>query len=146
MAGFASVIQILKSFQPGLRLIDGADLQQLVLVTASGKDGFTAKAGGGQSGAPIMTAFINRVIVVASGSDSVMLPPAAAGREVVVINAGTNTLAIFPNILNPYTGVADTQAPNNGSAQVGTAFALAANGTAVFDCPVVGQWKTTLSA
>lgn len=145
MAGVASIIGLFKSFQKGLRLIDGGDLQQLVQNTASGNAGITAHAGGGQASAVLLQASINRVETVASGADSVMLPPAIAGREVCVVNAGANALAVFPYILNPFTGVADTQAPNNGSGQVGTAFSLAAGNTGFFVCPTPGQWKSTLS-
>lgn len=43
-----------------------------------------------------LTADINEVSTVANANDTVTLPTAVAGKEVVIINNGANTLRIFP--------------------------------------------------
>lgn len=62
------------------------------------KDGITANAGGGQGSAVLLTREVNRVTTVATNGDSVKLPPAVAGLEVVVINDDlAQDLDVFPS-------------------------------------------------
>jgi hypothetical protein len=58
--------------------------------------GITAHAGGGQSGATPLTTPLNSVKFVASPGDSVLLPPAVAGMEVLVLNINdVNAIQVF---------------------------------------------------
>lgn len=67
------------------------------LLSNSAIDGIVAHAGGGQALATPLTAMINRVTTVATVGDSVVLPAATAGIEIVVYNdVLTNPLAVFP--------------------------------------------------
>lgn len=60
-------------------------------------EGLVAFSGGGQGSATLINALINEVDTVASPGDSVKLPIASEGLEVIVINNGANSLDIFPN-------------------------------------------------
>ena len=62
----------------------------------SASTGLTAHAGGGQGSALALTSDINRVTTVATAADSVKLPPALPGLEIVVINDGASAMDIFP--------------------------------------------------
>ncbi len=99
-------------------------------------DNITAKAGGGQANAVLMTAAMNRVVTVASGNDSVKLPPSVAGLDVVIINAhASNGINVYPQ-----TGEAINALGAN------TAFAMSANKVATFYCTTAGQWHSILTA
>lgn len=83
-----------------------------------------------------MAGFINRVTVVASGNDSVLLPTSIPGLALVVINASvTNSLNVFP--------VAGDNINNGG---INNPFALTALKVALFVCASAGQWHTILTA
>ncbi len=99
-------------------------------------DSITAKAGGGQTNAVLMTAAMNRITGVASGNDSVKLPPSVAGLDVVIINAhASNAVNVYPQ-----TGDAINALGAN------TAFNLTSNKTATFYCCTAGQWHSVLTA
>lgn len=66
--------------------------QNLKSVSAS----ITAKVGGGQDATLALTKDINIVLTVATAADSVTLPTAVAGQEIIVANLGANALAVFP--------------------------------------------------
>lgn len=104
--------------------------------TVSAVNGLTAKAGGGQSGATAITSVINRFTTVGTAADSALLPSAAVGMQVTVVNAAAaNSMNVFPA-----TGeVINALAAN-------TAFAVAAGKTCTFYCANAGQWHTVLSA
>ena len=59
----------------------------------------TALAGGGATGATLLTSLYNNITVSATAKDSVMLPKAVAGKVVYVKNNGAAALDVFP-----YTG------------------------------------------
>jgi hypothetical protein len=103
--------------------------------TVSAVDGLVAKAGGGQSGATLCVAVVNRFTTVATAADSGLLPAAKAGMQVTVTNAGAASMNVFPS-----TG----ETINNGAANA--AFALAANKTATFTSAANGAWHAVLSA
>lgn len=105
------------------------------LIRASGT-GITAFAGGGQSSATVLSKDINRVTTVATAGDSVKLPAAVAGMEVIVINDGASSLDIFPA-----TGESiDALAAN-------AAYALSTSLKNVrFICGSTGLWKTAAGA
>jgi len=112
---------------------------------AMAQDNVTAHAGGGQaSGVPVVGPLI-RVTTVATAADSITLPPAIRGMEVVVVNdAATNSMNVFP-----------ASAAQGGAAGGDTINALAANaafavaalassgaGPTVFFCFTNGFWRT----
>jgi hypothetical protein len=111
-------------------------------MNSSYKNGLTALAGGGQSGAtPIGNisgngdAVNNRFTTVANAGDSAILPLAAPGLEYRVFNQTTTSMNVFPAV---------GDAINGGSANA--AFAVAANKGAIFVCMVAGFWNAILSA
>ena len=61
------------------------------------QDNITANPGGGQAGAFQLTRQNNRVTAVATAGDSIMLPPALPGLEVIVVNHGANSMQVFGN-------------------------------------------------
>lgn len=145
MPGFPSVASLFQSFIRGFRLIDGGEISQLVQQVASGANAFTARAGGGAANATLMTAIINQVSTVANVGDSVLLPQGLAGLTVEVINGGANSLTVFPQQSNLFTGVADQITPFNSSTP-GASVNIAANGANTFVCFAPGQWKQYVSA
>lgn len=105
------------------------------LQTFSAVDGLAANAGGVQAGATPITNMINRFTTVGGIGFSSLLPVAAAGLNITVINAGANSMNVFPAV---------GDAINALGANV--AFALAAGKTAEFFSTVTGQWHSILSA
>ena len=102
---------------------------------ASAVNGLAAKAGGGQAGATLCTADINRFTTVTTIADSGLLPAALPGMEITVSNAAANSMNLFPN-----TG----EQINAGGANA--AFAVAGGKTVQLSCAVAGQWHGVLSA
>jgi hypothetical protein len=103
---------------------------------ANAVTGYTALAGGGQAGAVPMTGDINVVTTVGTAADSVLLPPAAAGREITVTNAAAaNSMNVFP-----FSG------DKINALSANAAFAVAAGKTCTFLSAVAGQWYALLSA
>lgn len=144
----ASYLQFFPSFIPGKRLIDGSDLLTLVNLEMKPVKGLTALAGGGQTGATLLTGAINEVATVASGNDSVMLPLAIPGVTVWVINdSSANSMQVFGQPSNPANGGAgDTIAPANSVTQAatGTGVGHAATNLGVYVCFALGKWKQGL--
>lgn len=58
-------------------------------------DALTAKAGGGRTGATLMTSMFNRVSTVASAADSCVLPAAFQGMAIAVINDAALSMQMF---------------------------------------------------
>jgi hypothetical protein len=65
------------------------------LVYESATDGMTALAGGGQTGATQLSTELGRVATVATAGDSVMLPPALPGLDIIVTNHGANAMQVY---------------------------------------------------
>lgn len=63
----------------------------------SSQVGITAFAGGGQASAVAVTKDIAEISVCATGGDSVKLPVAAAGLQILIINHGAAAADVFPN-------------------------------------------------
>jgi hypothetical protein len=101
----------------------------------SSADSLTALAGGGQAGATPIATSIARFTTVTTAGDSALLPVSLAGMEVTVVNAGANSMNVFPA-----TGEAINALAANA------AFAVAAGKTASFYCTAAGRWHTILSA
>jgi hypothetical protein len=100
--------------------------------TQSYTDGLTARAGGGQNLAPIITTMMSRFTIVGTTADSTTLPVGVAGMNLTVINAAaSNSMNVFP----------DTGSTIN-ALSANTAFALAAGKTCVFVTTVAGAWHT----
>lgn len=94
--------------------------------------GLTADTGSAQTDATELTAHFNEVTTSGTAGDSVLLPPAEAGLEVVVFNdAAANAIDVFPN-------TSDTI--NDGSANA--AFSVGAGATVVFRAVDATNWET----
>lgn len=103
---------------------------------SSAANALTAHAGGGQGDALQLAKGINRITTVSTAADSVKLPAAVAGMQVVVINAdGANAMDCFP---------ASGEVINALSADA--ALSIAANKTVLFFCAVNGTWNSILTA
>ena len=99
--------------------------------------GLTAHAGGTRAAALPLTAAVNQITVCATAADSVALPPAVGGQEIMVFNSGVAACQVFAN---PATS--DTI---NGVVAA-TGISLASSGRAVFVSPGPGIWYSILSA
>lgn len=112
-----------------LKLVSGlpAWVDNLPSVTT----GIAAFAGGGQASATQLLSNINQVATVATALDSVKLPTAVAGLEVLVINDGANKMNVFPATGGFIDGLA-----------VNVPFELEAGSNIKFVCAVAGKWKT----
>jgi len=67
-------------------------------VLVGGDDGLIAFAGGGQGSATPLTKKVNRIVIVASVGDSVLLPSAVAGMDIMIENSGVNSMDVFPRV------------------------------------------------
>ena len=104
--------------------------------TVSYQDNITAHAGGGQPSAFPLTHVINRITIVTTAADSVVLPAAKPGMQITVVNAAAaNAANVFPA-----TGEQIEALGANA------AFSLVAAKTATFWCVGAGQWHKVLSA
>lgn len=115
------------------------------------EDNITAFAGGGQTGAYLLSAQMSRVTTVASGNDSVALPkaivvgigdsrPGALGMLCFVRNDGANSMQVFGQTPDTINGVA-----------TGTGVAVGAGKSALFwlhsiTSAGLGNWLMLLSA
>lgn len=122
-------------FIPGFRLVDGSDLNQFVTCVGSTKSGIVAHAGGGRASATALGSAINQISTVATAADSVVLPPALAGNQMLVINNGAAAAQVFANGSDTIDGTAGA-----------TGISLAADGKAIFACYANGKWASFLSA
>jgi hypothetical protein len=109
--------------------------------------GITAYAGGGQTSATQLSAQFNKVATVASGNDSVKLPQisgtptviGAVGSQVIVRNAGSNSLQVFGAGTDTINDVATATGVAVGAGKTAIFIAHSWNGT-------VGNWYMVLSA
>lgn len=108
------------AFQPGDYFLESA------------QDSITATAGGGQQVAFPINTQTARVTVVATAGDSVQLPPATPGLELLVINHGANAMQVFGNFISGVDQI-DDQAFGTGVSQM-------ANSMVIYTCPVNGKW------
>jgi hypothetical protein len=111
--------------------VNTGDGYSAALPTTTAVNGLTAHAGGGQASATPLPAAINRVTTVATIADSVLMPPAVPGAVVTVVNAGANSMNVFPN---------GTDAINALGASA--AFAMAAAKVEMLYCANAGQWHS----
>lgn len=97
----------------------------------SANDNLTATAGGGQTTALQLNTQTSRITTVATAGDSVMLPPAAPGLELMVINHGNNAMQVFGN----GTDTIDDQVTTTGVSHM-------ANSLVIYTCTSSGAWYT----
>jgi len=125
--------------QNGFATVDGNWLVGL----ASGLN-FTTKFGLNALGTNQATAtqlgstnhFLQEIDSVSSGT-GVAMPPCFAGTALVVSNNGSNTLTVYPTILNNTRTLA--QDTFNGG---GTSVSIAVSSTTIFLCAKNGNWFT----
>lgn len=101
------------------------------LFTESAVNNLVAYPGGGQANATLVTTQTVRVSAVATAGDSIKLPPAAPGLEIVIINRGGNTVAIYGS----GTDTIDELAANAFVTQMNKSMVI-------FSCTGTGQWYT----
>lgn len=83
--------------QTGITNSDWVDITAVTTTAFTTVDSLTAFAGGGQASALALTKNINRITTVATAGDSVKLPAATAGAQIMVINgAALNSMNIYP--------------------------------------------------
>jgi hypothetical protein len=93
------------------------------------QDGLTANAGGGQANATILPRMFNRVTTVATSGDSVKLPPAMPGADIMVINSGANPMAVFASGNDQIDGLA-----------AGASLTHFPNSVVLYSCYGSGNW------
>jgi hypothetical protein len=106
------------------------------IVLNSVQVGITARAGGGQALATLLTGNDCQVTTVASANDSVILPVSTPGLDIYVTNAAA------ANSMNVYAQGTDTI----NAIAASSPLAVAAGKSVCFHCPVVGKWYAILSA
>lgn len=117
------------------RFVDPSDVSAAIRDASTARNGITARAGGGQANATLLTAAINRVTTVATAGDSVKLPRAVPGARFTVINRSASSMNVFPSaggVINALSADA--------------AYAVAAAKTVEFVCALAGTWDTNLTA
>ncbi len=97
----------------------------------SSQDGITAKAGGGQTNATLITTQNSRVTTVAAAGDSIKLPPAVPGLDLIIINHGVNPMQVFGS----GTDTIDDVATATGVQQM-------QDSTTLYFCLTAGLWYT----
>lgn len=125
------------NFLPGRRLQSGDDLNTAFATPQwQVKSGITALAGGARSAStPVLVVGANEVTTVASGADSVILPPAVAGLVVFVANAGASSMQVFGNGSDTINGTAGA-----------TGVAQANAKSALYVAAANGKWYRILTA
>ena len=85
-------------FQPGPRLIDGGDLNAaFAQPVTSASYALTGTASGTQATSILCASAVNVFSTVASGAGAI-LPTSSVGKEVIVFNAGSNSLTVFARL------------------------------------------------
>jgi hypothetical protein len=127
---------ILTPTEINARSLDYTD-KQLEIDRFDFQNGVTALAGGGQANAIVVSKPVTRVTTVGTAGDSVKLPRAVPGTQLIVIinAAAANSMNVFPSSGDAVNALA-------GDA----AFAVAANKTVMFFCAVAGTWNAIVTA
>lgn len=99
------------------------------LVTDTYNEGVTAFATGGQASATPLTGILNRVTTVATAGDSIALPVATPGLDLIVINHGANPMQVF----GAGTDTIDDVATATGVTQM-------AGSLCIYSCTFAGKW------
>ena len=109
----------------------GLPLQLGDFILESAQDNITATAGGGQAAAFQINSQTSRIVTVASIGDSIQLPSATPGLELIVINHGANSMQVYGNAADTL----DDQASTAGVSQM-------SNSMVIFTCVTAGSWYT----
>jgi hypothetical protein len=115
---------------PRLPSVDSSDVGKALGEMVSAQTGITAFAGGGQGSATAITRAFNRITTCATGGDSVKLPKALPGAQVMIANRGAAACNVFPQ-----TGEAINALSNN------TALSLGINAVGIYSCALAGKWE-----
>ena len=99
----------------------------------SAADNLVAKAGGGQAGATPVFREVNRVTVVATANDSLVLPQSNVPQNITVINAAANSANVFPQPGDSINALG-----------INAAYALAGTKVGNFYTITAGQWHAGL--
>ena len=94
----------------------------------SGQTSITAFAGGGQTNAYQIVSQTARVTTVATAGDSVKLPPATKGLEILLINHGANAMQVY-----------GTSADTIDDVAAATGVSQMANSTCIYTCAEEGD-------
>lgn len=94
-------------------------------------DNITALAGGAQVGATQIAGQTARVTTVVTAGDSVMLPQALPGMDLMIINDAANTMTVWPF----GTDTIDKLAVNTAILQMGQS-------VVIYVCMSAGNWRT----
>lgn len=94
-------------------------------------DGVTARAGGGKALATALAYGMNRITICATAADSVLLPRAADGAEVLVVNDGAAAAQVFGGGTDTIDGIA-----------TGTGVVLTNARRTWFYCFTDGAWQS----
>lgn len=105
------------------------------LVGGAPLDGLVAHASGGRASATQLQYGMNRVITVANAADSVALPPAVKGAQVILINDGASAAQVF-------AVVGSTDTIDGIAAATGVALTNAKRD--IFYCLTAGAWQSLL--
>jgi hypothetical protein len=98
----------------------------------------TALAGGTLTAStPVLNKNTNIVGTVATTSDSVQLPPSSPGLEVILLQEGAATAAVFPAI-----GTTDII----NALTTGTSLPVGTSKMVVFSCVLPGKWRSATTA
>lgn len=88
-----TILSLFPGLMSGRRLADEGELQQLLLLTMSSQAGIVT------SGTPPGTLLNAAINQIASGAH-VQLPPALAGRQLLIINNGDSNISVHPQETN----------------------------------------------
>ena len=146
MSNVATIFNFLSFYgKTGAQLVDAGDMTKMANYLMNPNNGVTALAGGGQTGATVLSYGYNETSVVASGSDSVMLPPAVPGTFCLVHSTvAANALAIYAQSAIQSALTTQDQIINKSAVTLianGSAYSLTAGHTVLFVCTTQGRWK-----
>ena len=130
---------------PGKRLVDGqTNIVQLIPQTSV--TGLTALAGGGATGAPVLSLGMNEVDTVVTAADSFQLPAAISGATVTVYNnaSSTDAMTLWPDPANPNNAASAADVIVNAAGTTVTSISVTHNTVALFRCFTAGTWKATI--
>lgn len=89
-----TILSLFPGLMSGRRLADEGELQQMCQLLFSSQAGIP---GGGVPPGPLLNAAINQVV---GGGQHVQLPPALAGRQIIVVNSTQGDMLVHPQSTN----------------------------------------------
>jgi hypothetical protein len=92
--------------QPGADAFNAGAGWSGLLFSETARDQLVANPGGGQTNALLLPCMFNRVVTVTNPGDSVKLPPALAGLDILVLNVGGNPMAVYGSNQDQIDGAA----------------------------------------